>query len=197
MAADEDQPDEPTGIDQIGRGVQEMADLGLRMTERNVELWRSVADHVQGGERYTADQMAGDTAAALSTAMQNMQDTWSFLSRMPGQTVAAAPLPTVFLLLEISEPFSVPEPVWVRVPFEPREKLPETAEIELSGPDDELAQELRGRLDAQLGDSGRSYAVRYQHRDGLKAGVYTGMVYLDKPVVPLADLRIVIREPGA
>jgi hypothetical protein len=191
------EPAEPTPWDQVGGFLQDMSDVGQRIAKRNIELWNTVSRNLEK-QKYTADDMANDSAKIVSASMRNLQASWGLMTRVPERQTVAALIPTALLVFEgpdgSGQPMT-PDAVWVRVPFlEDDEKLPEEATIDLGGSDQGTVDTLRTGLTATLGDSGQSYLLSYSYSKPLAAGAYTGVVYIEQPSVrAVANLRIVVK----
>jgi hypothetical protein len=218
MADENPPPSEPTAWDRVGQTLGDMAELGGRMSNRNMDLWRSVSGHLRS-DRYEANDMTTDIAHSWMTAMDNLDDMWSFWTRASERDVVAADLPTAFLLFqatgreqiagdedpdeaEAGTPRKIPgyavnDPVWIRIPVDVKNPPPH-AEIELAGVSEEGASALKDCLSTTLGRAGSAYelvtgfpgkAVR------LVPGAYSGVVYLPgSSPRALANLRVVVRK---
>jgi hypothetical protein len=187
-------------MDRIGMFLEDMTVLAKSMAERNLQLWTTVSQHLR--ERpYTMDTLAEDAANGMEAAMSNIQDTWDFLQRAPERELVADRLPTAFLLIAVREDdhrlYTPPVPVWLRVPRPNVRRLPDFAQIALTGDDPEGVTLLKAALRAQLGQSRQAYLLEAVNvnKPFLKEGVYTGSVYLKQPIeLAIADLRVIV-EP--
>jgi|SRR4051794_2800614 hypothetical protein len=196
MATESAPRDEPAAWDRIGWMLEDMGNLAMDMANRNRLLWNTVSDNLRRGD-YTADAMAGDAARAMTTALDNMGDIWSFLTQLPQRDRVAAGLPTAFLLIRWAEDdrrtYIAPDPVSIQVPGGAVADLPEQAEIGLIGPDEHKAEAVRGRLRAYR-ESRPAYRLEAHDVRGLSPGIYDGLVYLTDPPRPLANLRVVVER---
>jgi hypothetical protein len=206
------QPGEPTAWDRFGQILEDMATLGTRMANRNVTLWTGVAQNVRTKGRYTPEDLTSDLARTWTTAMDNLDDAWTFWTRIPDRERVAADLPTAFLLLrptgstrasagesdEEATGYGVDDPVWVRVP-PALDQPPMTAKIALGGADADAAKALESCLRTTLAASKTAYRLEFSYPESamkLTPGTYSGVVYVEgnRPMA-LANLRIVVREP--
>lgn len=131
-----DDREESLAWDRVGRFLQESGTKSSEMADRNLRLWSSISSHLKE-ENYTADHMANDVARSMTTAMNNLSDMWSMLTREPRLSQVAQTLPTAFLLFDWTGPVDghrLLEPVRIEVDYD-REKrsLPPRAKIALSG----------------------------------------------------------------
>lgn len=178
--------------DRVGQFLQDTAAVGLLIAQRNQELWTRVSNNLRGNE-YKPESMTGDMAAAMSTAMDNLDDVWQLLTRPPDRERVATPLPTAFLKFQkVESEWSNPDPVWIRVPYWDRANLPRTAEVHLTGPEKAVAP-LKSSLRADR--VGTSYRLEAADARDLTTGVYAGIVAIGDR--PLANLRIVVEEKKA
>jgi hypothetical protein len=188
----DEQFSEPMAWDRVGQFLQNSAAVGLAIAQRNQNLWMRVSKNLRGNQ-YKPESMTADAAAAMTAAMDNLEDVWQLLSRPPERERVAAPLPTVFLKFKKrGTNWDNPDPVWIRVPSWVRANLPRTAEIHLDG-DKAAAKKLSSSLRATL--SGSSYKVEVANARGLTPGVYVGIVAIDDR--PLANLRIVVADKAS
>ena len=128
--------EESLAWDRVGRFLQQSGSKASQMADRNLKLWPSVSSHLKKDGKYTADDMADDVAKSMTTAMNNMSDIWTMLTREPRQSQVAHPLPTAFLLFRWTGPlrYQLHEPVRIDVDFDLKGKvLPPRAKIALTG----------------------------------------------------------------
>lgn len=178
-----------------------------RLAKRNFDFWKEVAGSLQDG-KVTADTFAANTARAMSVAQETMEDLWFTLVEPPQREVFVQVLPTAFLFFDKVE--SGGEPVYtaqdpVHIPVsQSREGLPDTAELTLSGNPSRGAdaataiQALTRRLQVRRVPGARSYlleTVTPADVGPLVPGTYDGLIYLTKPTLPLANLRVVVEGP--
>jgi hypothetical protein len=226
----DDERDEPSlAWDRVGEFLQNSTSLMQRMADRNLALWNDVSRRLRR-ERYTADDLATDTARSWAAGLDNVNDIWALLTRPPARERLPNLVPTAFLFFDKQHGEHVLlDPVYIPVPEQIPEKreLPERALIALDGTasektDDvdeaakgersggdttaaELTASQRGvaallaRLRARLASNGRFYVLEnYDPGDAktpLVPGVYDGLVYLTKPPLPLANVRVVVEGP--
>jgi hypothetical protein len=199
MGTEHEPRDEPVAWDRIGWMLEDMGGMATNMSNRNLALWNAVSVNLRSGD-YTADAMARDTARAMTTALDNMDDVWSFLTRLPQRDRVATGLPAAFMLIRWAQDdpptYMLPDPVSIIVPGGKTAELPDRAEISLTGPDEEKAGILRERLRASR-ESRPAYRLEASDVRGLSPGLYDGLVYLKDPPRPLASLRIVVESPEA
>ncbi len=203
MADIKPQPGEPTAWDRFGQMLEDMATVGGRMANRNVTLWTGVAQSLRTKGRYTPEDLTSDLARTWTTAMDNLDDAWTFWSRIPDRERVAADLPTAFLLLRPSggDGYGVDDPVWIRVP-PALEQPPSQAKIALSGADADDAAAIEACLSTTLADSGTAYRLEVTFPQAglsrsLTPGTYSGVAYVEgRRPMALANLRIVVREPS-
>ncbi len=188
-------------MDRMGMFLGDVAALAMNMADRNLKLWTTVSQHLR--ERpYTMDTLADDAASGMDAAMSNVQDTWDFLRRAPERELVADRLPTAFMLIspryeEGKALYTPPDPVWMRVPLPNVDRLPELAQIALTGDNAEGLKLLKASLRARLGPSRQAYLLEAVsvNRPGLLEGVYSGSVYIKEPVErAIANLRVIV-EP--
>jgi hypothetical protein len=182
----------PLELDRIGLFLQGTAAVAAQIAQRNADLWTEVSGHVRGNE-YSADDMTTDTAKAMSTAMDNLDDMWMLLTRPPEREMVAGVLPTVFLRFTRTRgEWSAAAPVWIRVPYWLKDNLLDEADVHIGGADSAGASALQQRLSVRL--EGKSYLLYVVKEDAnpppLRNGVYDGIVALGN--TPLASLRIVV-----
>lgn len=187
---DNGQPDvEPMAWDRIGRFFGDMATVWQGIAERNVKLWADVSDNVRRSGRYPADQMTTDAARAMNAAMDNLEDLWNLLTRPPEAEQVATSLRTVFLVFRFAvDHWSVADPVWIRVPYWNRDKLPDHADVHLDG-DPARTKPLADSI--TVSRRGRAYLVEVADVPDLEPGIYAGLIVADDRA--LADLRILVR----
>lgn len=199
MADQVEESKEPTAWDRVGQVMADMAGVGGRIAERNLKVWTSVSGHLRG-PTYKVDDMTTDLAQSWMAAMDNLDDLWSLWTRVPDREQVAADLPTAFLLLRRSgKTYSVADPVWIRIPPHVKAPPPE-AQFDVAGTDEEGADALRDCLKTVLGRGGQAYMLSIAYpKEGidLRAGTYSGIVYLSQAGVPLANLRIVVEGRSA
>jgi len=199
MGTDDERRDGPAAWDRIGWMLEDIGGLATNMSNRNLALWNAVSVNLRRAD-YTADAMARDTARAMTTALDNMDDIWSFLSRLPQRDRVATGLPTAFLLIRWAQDgprtYMLPDPVSIIVPGGKTAELPDRAEIGLTGPDEEKARTVRERLRASREDR-PAYRLEASDVQGLSPGMYDGLVYLKDPPRALASLRVVVESPEA
>jgi hypothetical protein len=213
MADVKPQPGEPTAWDRVGQMLEDMAAVGGRMANRNVTLWTGVAQNLRAKGRYTPEDLTSDLARTWTTAMDNLDDAWTFWTRIPDRERVAADLPTAFLLLRptgAERPsededkkgpagYGVDDPVWVRVPPALGEPPPE-AKIALSGASKDDAAVVESCIRATLAASKTAYRLEFSYPGSameLEPGTYSGVVYVEgRRPMALANLRIVVRDPA-
>jgi hypothetical protein len=195
MPDDESRPG-PTPLDRFGRAVGEMASVAAGMWDRNQKLLGSVSDHLRS-PNYTADHMADDAAKAIAAAMDNLEDLWTSLTRMPELEEVATPLPSVFLLLRrqagVDPPWAIAGPAWIRLPRRELDALENKAEIVFTNsPSADAAKALRHALRVTK-QEGRGYKIEVVRHKGVEPGFYRGDIFVaGKYPRALADLRIVV-----
>jgi hypothetical protein len=201
MAADGDQRREQTAaLDRVGQFFGDMATVTQSVWERNLTLWSTVSSRVREEKKYGADELADDAAQAMVTAIDNLDDIWTFWRRVPEREQVATSVPTAFLYFEAQDApkagHALSDVVLIRVPPAELKDLPDPAKIDVSGPATGLAK-MRKSLRATRQPTG--YRLESADVRGLTPGVYGGVVYVPglHPRL-LATLRIVVeREPGA
>jgi hypothetical protein len=182
---------EPAAWDRVGQMMQDMAAVTMGIANRNQRLWGEVSNNLRGGS-YPADAMTTDFARSMNTAMDNLEDLWTFATRPPERERVATTLPTVFLLLKkVGGVWSVDDPVWIRVPYWERDSLPQRADVYLDG-DPDRVKPLKASLRVQLVE--RAYRVEVAGAKELSPGVYVGLIAAGTR--PLASLRIVVDDGG-
>jgi hypothetical protein len=182
-------PPEPLAWDRVGQFFQDMAAVGQGIAQRNQDLWAQVSEHLRAN-RYPADAMTTDAAKAMTTAMDNLEDVWTFLTRPPERERVATTLPTVFLrFLYVHGKWSVQDPVWIRVGYWDRQSLPAKADIYIDG-DPKRTQPLKEALRTELVD--KAYVLTTAEVQDLEEGVYTGIITAGDR--PLASLRVVVER---
>lgn len=180
-----------------------------RLAKRNFGFWKDVAASLQDGP-IGADKLAGNTARAMTVAMETMDDLWYSLVEPPQREVYVQVLPTAFLFFDkVEDPqgghhYTGQDPVHIPVTRE-RDGLPDKAYITLGGsPLDPKADPtaaitaLTDRLVAWKEPAARSYLLETllpEPTKDLVPGTYDGLVYLIRPTLPLANLRIVVEGP--
>jgi len=183
---------EPLAWDRVGQFLQDMATVGQGIAKRNQDVWMQVSGNLRG-DRYPPDAMTTDAARAMSAAMDNLEDLWTLLTRPPERDRVATVVATVFLRFTYTKGvWNVQDPVWIRVPYWSRGDLPRDAVVYLDG-DPEGVRRLTDSLRVKLVDT--SYLLEVADVKDLVPGVYVGVVTADDR--PLANLRIVVEDPGA
>lgn len=180
-----------------------------RLAKRNFDFWKDVAGSVRDG-RVTADTFAANTAKAMTLAQETMEDVWLTLVEPPQREVYVQVLPTAFLFFdkistdqeEVS--YTAQDPVHIPVKQQ-RDDLPESAELTLNGnptmPDADPAAAINAlteRLQVTRIPGTRTYlleTITPAKAGRLVPGTYDGLIYLTKPTLPLANLRIVVEGP--
>lgn len=181
-----------TAWDRLGQFLQDSAAVGLSIAQRNQDLWTRVSTNLRGSQ-YRPESMTADAAAAMSTALDNLDDMWQLLTRPPERERVATALPTVFLRFqETGGIWSNPDPVWIRVPYWDRANLPRTADIHLDGAK-AAVKKLSSSLRATL--VGNSYRLEVADARDLAPGMYVGIVAIGDR--PLANLRIVVEDKAS
>jgi hypothetical protein len=181
-----------TAWDRVGQFLQDSAAVGLSIAQRNQDLWTRVSNNLRG-DQYKPESMTSDAAAAMSTALDNLDDMWQLLTRPPDRERVATPLPTVFLRFQQTDGvWNNPDPVWIRVPFWDRANLPRTADIHLDGAK-AAVKKLSSALRADL--VGNSYRLDVADAQNLTPGIYVGIVAVGDR--PLANLRIVVADKAS
>jgi hypothetical protein len=199
MAADGDQNREQTAaLDRVGTFFGDMARVTQAVWERNLTLWSEVSSRVREEKRYGADELANDAAQAMVTTIDNLDDIWTFWTRVPEREQVATSVPTAFFLFRAKDdpeaPQALSDPVLIRVPPAELKDLPDGTVISLSGPQKGLAK-MRNCLRVTRKPTG--YLLEPADVGRLTPGVYGGVVYVPEPRPRLlAMLRIVV-EGGA
>ena len=181
-----------------------------RLAKRNFDFWKDVATSLKSGP-VDADKLAANSARAMSVAQQTLEDLWLTTVEPPQREVYVQVLPTAFLFFdkitdtEGNRRYAAQDPVHIPVNRQRQGDLPAAAKITLSGnPLDPAASAvdaitaLTDRLEAVLEPGARSYLLQTivrQDAGALVPGTYDGLVYLIKPTLPLANLRIVVEGP--
>ena len=201
MAVNDAPTPEPMPWDRLGLFWEDLFTVGRTMAQRNLDVWSSMAQNLRK-DTYKADDMSTDAAKAMSSAMANVQDLWDLWIRFPERERVATTLPTAFLLFQqnvIGDKvlWSCEEPVWLRLPSSSVEQYPPHPEIELTGPDPQVAEALKACLGTELGPSRQAYRLYVKdlksHRLLFKPGIYSGSIYVKQPTPCLvANLRIVL-----
>jgi hypothetical protein len=216
MAGDADEGPESVAWDRVGRFFEDMARLGQGVYNRNLKLWSTVSANVRKAD-YGTDAMAKDAGRAMAAALDNLDDIWTSLTRVPEREQVAAALPTAFLYFGLQEGveraadvegdkkeaaaegaeldplYALAETVWIRLAPAEIEGLSRRATIELSG-EETGVKALDGCLRATK--TSRGYRLETYGVARLKPGSYTGFVYAAEPRPrPLANLRIVVEKP--
>ncbi len=193
--------------DKVGRYMEGLGAVGERVVQRNFTFWKDVAASLQSGPM-DADKLAAATGRALVAAQETAEDVWLSLVEPPQNEVYVQILPTAFLFFDHiagSRRHTLLDPV--HIPVNPQRKgdLPASAEIALNGgPGDGSARAaeavgvLTDRLRTSLIPGTRSYLLETVEQGDvppLVPGTYDGLVYLTKPSLPLANLRVVVDGP--
>jgi len=180
--------------------------VGERRVQRNFTFWKDVASSLQSGPM-DADKLAATTARAMVATQETVEDIWMSLVEPPQSEVYVQVLPTAFLFFDQvgGNRHTLQDPV--HIPVHPQRKgdLPESAEIALNGSPTDSSVEaadavrvLTERLRTSLIPGARSYlleTVEQGQVPPLVPGTYDGLVYLIKPSLPLANLRIIVDGP--
>lgn len=196
--------------DRMGRYMEGVGALGERMVQRNFALWKDVAASLQSGP-IDADKLAATSARAMVAVQETMEDVWTAMVEPPQSEVYVQVLPTAFLFFdhvttdEAETRHSLQDPVHIPVSHQRKGDLPPAAQIALNGsPTDPAADpaaavaSLTKRLRATLQPGRRAYlleTIDQGEPTPLVPGTYDGLVYLIKPSLPLANLRIVVDGP--
>lgn len=86
--------------DRVGRFLEDTGSTASDIARRNLDLWSSISQRLRKADSYKADNLAGDLAGSLVTAMDNLDDIVSLVSRsriIDGQGVH---MPTVLFFFE-------------------------------------------------------------------------------------------------
>ena len=202
----DDQQAAQAAWDRVGRYMEGLGAVGERLVQRNFTFWKDVASTLQSGPM-DADKLASTTARAMVATQETLEDIWTSLVEPPQSEVYVQVLPTAFLFFDQvgGNRHTLQDPV--HIPVNPQRKgdLPETAEIALNGsptdPSVEAADAVRvltERLRTSLIPGARSYlleTIEQGQVSPLVPGTYDGLVYLIKPSLPLANLRIIVDGP--
>ena len=179
-----------------------------RLAKRNFDFWKEVAVSVQGG-KVTADTLASNAARAMSAAQETVEDLWLTMVEPPQREVYVQVLPTAFLFFDkISTGqdethYTAQDPVHIPVKQQ-RDDLPAKAELTLSGnPSRDVdaataIKALTDRLQVVRVPTARTYlleTITPADAGPLVPGTYDGLIYLIKPTLPLANLRVVVEGP--
>lgn len=194
----------------VGVYMETIQETWDRLARRNFDFWKDVASSLKTGP-VDADKLAANSARAMTVAQQTMEDLWLTMVEPPQREVYVQVLPTAFLFFdkvtdaEGNQRYTGQDPVHIPVKHQRRGELPVTAEITLSGsPVDPTAnaadaiQALTDRLVATRQPGTRSYLLQtITHADArpLVPGTYDGLIYLIRPTLPLANLRVVVEGP--
>jgi hypothetical protein len=194
MAGKAEQAPEAAALDRVGQFFGDMAAVAQKVWDRNLTLWSTVSNNVRSAT-YGADAMANDAAKTMAVAIDNLDDIWTFLTRVPEREHVAAPLPTAFLFFALQpgtdDQHTLAETVWIRLAPAELEQLPQQATIGFSGPQ-RGADALERCLRATLVPS-RGYRLETYDVVKLVPGVYSGLVYVGGlHPRPLANLRVVV-----
>ena len=192
--------------DRVGRYMEGLGAVGERLVQRNFTFWKDVASSLQSGPM-DADKLAATAARAMVATQETAEDVWMSLVEPPQSEVYVQVLPTAFLFFDQigGHRHTLQDPV--HIPVNPQRKgdLPASAEIALNGsPSDgsvdasEAVRVLTDRLRTSLVAGARSYLLETVEQGSvapLVPGTYDGLVYLVKPSLPLANLRIIVDGP--
>ncbi|HKE78556.1 MAG TPA: hypothetical protein VKB54_04580 [Solirubrobacteraceae bacterium] len=201
MADDDKQTSEEVAWDRVGQFLGDMSAVAGSVWSRNLTLWSSVSANIRK-PGYDADAMAKDAAKAMVTAIDNVDDIWSSLTRPLERQKVATPIPTAFLYFDWQEGsgprgegagHSLVDPVWILVPSHELKDLPDQAKIDLSRPKAE-ADAVKDCLEVSKQEP-KGYLLQAAAVKELTAGTYSGAVYLTAPRPRvLANLRVVVQE---
>jgi hypothetical protein len=192
--------------DRVGRYMEGLGAVGERLVQRNFTFWKDVSASLQSGPM-DADKLAATTARAMVATQETVEDIWMSLVEPPQSEVYVQVLPTAFLFFDQigGNRHTLQDPV--HIPVNPQRKgdLPVSAQIALNGsPTDasvdaaDAVRVLTERLRTSLVTGARSYlleTVQQGEVPPLVPGTYDGLVYLIKPSLPLANLRIIVDGP--
>jgi hypothetical protein len=208
----------------LGQYMEAWAGYGSRAWARNQTLWAAVARNLEDGG-YTADKAARDTTLAMAVMQRNTEDLWRVLTGSVETERYVKVLPTAFLFFDLQQEgapeYALADPVEIPVPAEvDRDSLPEVALIALSGTatrpardgEGQEGEDLKGQGDlsrkgvsaleaclvARLKNQRTAYVLEtlgVSDDQPLVPGVYDGLVYLTKPPLPLANLRVIVEGP--
>src|SRR6478735_637609 len=192
--------------DRVGRYMEGLGAVGERLVQRNFTFWKDVSASLQSGPM-DADKLAATTARAMVASQETVEDIWMSLVEPPQSEVYVQVLPTAFLFFDKigGNRHTLQDPV--HIPVNPQRKgdLPVSAQIALNGsPTDasvggaDAVRVLTERLRTSLVTGARSYlleTVQQGEVPPLVPGTYDGLVYLIKPSLPLANLRIIVDGP--
>ena len=203
----DDQRTTKAAWDRVGRYMEGVGAIGERLVQRNFTFWKDVAGSLQSGPM-DADKLAANTARAMVAVQETMEDVWTSLVEPPQSEVYVQVLPTAFLFFDRvgkENRHTLQDPVHIPVTLQRKGDLPAQAEIALNGsPTDpaadaaEAVRVLTQRLRTSLLPGTRSYlleTVEQGKPTPLVPGTYDGLVYLVKPSLPLANLRIIVEGP--
>jgi hypothetical protein len=195
--------------DRVGRLFEDVGRVTLDVYSRNLTLWGTISQGLRTSKKYGGDELARDAGRVLAAALDNADDIWTAVTRPPERQEVATSLPTAFLFFGrgTGEPGTTPlaGPVWIRLGPSELAGLPGYAKISIDGPEKGIAP-LKKRLQARRVE-GQGYKIEdiaeidptavepAIEAASLVPGFYGGIVYLDDPVRPLANLRIVVQTP--
>jgi len=202
----DDQRSRSVAWDTVGRFLEQTNSVGQDMSGRNLDLWKKISGHLRA-DKYSANDMADDSATIVTAAMDNFADIWKMWAALPRQNITAAPLPTVVLIFgrSGSGPFNIAEPILIDANYDggSRRDLPAEARIELAGNGaitqasaDLLKQSIRVRRD----EPSSIYVVETINESvgkkvtGFDVGYYEGLIYVVGPTIALASLRVVVTD---
>jgi hypothetical protein len=192
--------------DRVGRYMEGLGAVGERLVQRNFTFWKDVASSLQSGPM-DADKFAATAARAMVATQETVEDVWTSLVEPPQSEVYVQVLPTAFLFFDQigGNRHTLQDPVHIPVSPQRKGDLPDTAEIALNGsPADgsvdaaDAVRVLTDRLRTSLIPGARSYLLETVEQGPvtpLVPGTYDGLIYLIKPSLPLANLRIIVDGP--
>lgn len=205
--ASADQQAAQAAWDRVGRYMEGLGAVGERVVQRNFTFWKDVAASLQTGPM-DADKLASAAGRAMVAAQETAEDVWLSLVEPPQSEVYVQVLPTAFLFFDHiagSDRHTLQDPVHIPVIPQRKGDLPATAEIALNGsPSDgsvdaaDAVAVLTKRLRTSLVPGTRSYlleTIEQGEVSPLVPGTYDGLVYLIKPSLPLANLRVIVDGP--
>jgi hypothetical protein len=192
--AEQEETTEQFAWDRVGQFFGDMAAVAEQVWKRNLTVWNTVSNNVRK-PTYTSDAMAQDAAKAMAVAVDNLDDIWTALTRVPEREQVAAPVPTAFLYFALDEDdagHALTDPVWIRVAPQDLEALPDEAVIGLYGPGDADRLESSMRAEKQ---APKGYVLTPSDVGGVAEGTYSGAVYVTDPGPRvLANLRVVVEK---
>ena len=205
--ASDDQQAAQAAWDRVGRYMEGLGAVGERLVQRNFTFWKDVASSLQSGPM-DADKLAATTARAMVATQETVEDIWMSLVEPPQSEVYVQVLPTAFLFFDqiggqpthpagsrahpgqpAAEGRSTGAP-----PRSPSTAVPPIASVDAA----DAVRVLTDRLRTSLIPGARAYlleTVAQGEVAPLVPGTYDGLVYLIKPSLPLANLRIIVDGP--